>query len=372
MTLSDPDSTDLESDRPRIAVLYASRPGGPPLGFLVLSCRAFPEPSIVPAVLEISCAFATSPSTPDHVVVAERLGYRNTWLYDSPALYPDVWSVLALAATRTSRIGLGPGVLIPSLRHPMVNAAAIATLVSLAPGRVNVAIGSGFTGRMTMGQRPLSWTFVRKYVTTLQALLRGEAAEWDGAMIQMMHPAGFAPPRPIDVPMILGIGGPKGRAVADELADGVFVAGRPLGPGAGRCVVLTFGTVLGEDEDPGSPRVLDAAGHAAGVALHAIYERRRDVAEIAGSPEWLAELEEISPELRHIALHEGHLVELNERDAKVVTGDMLRRMGYARSAGEWRDRLAELEAAGATEIAYQPAGSDIPGELERFAQAAGL
>ena len=48
--------------------------------------------------------------------------------------------------------------------------AAIATLVHLAPGRVSIAIGSGFTGRMTLGQRPLPWKFVRRYVATVQAL----------------------------------------------------------------------------------------------------------------------------------------------------------------------------------------------------------
>jgi 5,10-methylenetetrahydromethanopterin reductase len=31
--------------------------------------------------------------------------------------------------------------------------------------------------------------------------------------------------------------------------------------------------------------------------------------------------------------------------------------------------MAMLEAAGATEIAYQPAGPDIAGELEAFASA---
>ena len=81
---------------------------------------------------ELSCAFATSMATPDHVAVAESLGYRRAWLYDSPALYPDVWVMLSRCADRTSTIGLGPGVLIPSLRHPMTNAAAIATLVDLA------------------------------------------------------------------------------------------------------------------------------------------------------------------------------------------------------------------------------------------------
>src|ERR1700739_1143973 len=106
--------------------------------------------------MDISCAFATSSDTPPHVELAEALGYKRAWLYDSPALYPDVWMVLSRCAERTSRIGLGTGVLVPSLRHPMVNAAAIAELVGQAPGRVAVAIGSGFTGRVSVGQRAQS------------------------------------------------------------------------------------------------------------------------------------------------------------------------------------------------------------------------
>lgn len=325
--------------------------------------------------MEISAAFATSLDTPEHVAIAEGLGYKRAWLYDSPALYPDVWAMLSLAAERTSRIHLGPAVLIPSLRHPMVNAAAIATLAHLAPGRLEVAIGSGFTGRMTLGQRPLPWKFVRQYVMAVQALLRGEKVEWEGRLIQMMHPSGFAPPRPIEVPMLLGIGGPKGAEVAAELAEGVFVAGAPRGynlpPGA-RCAVLTFGTVLDDTEDPGSERALAAAGHAAGVNLHGAYERGADLSRIPGADRWLAELDLIPETERHIALHDLHLIGLNERDARVVTGALLRQFGHARTAAEWRQRIEELAAYGATEIAYQPAGPDIPGELRRFAAAAGL
>ena len=112
--------------------------------------------------------------------------------------------------------------LVPSLRHPMTTAAAIGTLVELAPGRVNVAIGSGFTGRLTLGQKPLPWAFVREYVIAVQGLLAGETVEWEGAPIRMMHPDGFGAPRPIRVPIILGTGGPKGEGVAHELADGIF------------------------------------------------------------------------------------------------------------------------------------------------------
>src|SRR5271163_4105531 len=147
--------------------------------------------------MDISCAFATSSDTPTHVQLAETLGYRRAWLYDSPALYPDVWMVLSRCAERTSRIGLGPGVLVPSLRHPMVNAAAIAELVDQAPDRVAVAVGSGFTGRFSLGKRPLPWRQVAEYVRCLKKLLAGETAEWDGARIRMMHPSGYGATRPI-------------------------------------------------------------------------------------------------------------------------------------------------------------------------------
>src|SRR3954468_22870560 len=130
-------------------------------------------PPYCPAV-DLSCAFATSLDTPDHVRIAEELGYRRAWCSDSPALSPDVWMVLGQAAERTSTIGLGPAVLVPSLRHPMVNAAAIASLAALAPGRVAVAVGAGFTGRYTLGHRAMRWADVRTYVTVLRALLRGE------------------------------------------------------------------------------------------------------------------------------------------------------------------------------------------------------
>jgi 5,10-methylenetetrahydromethanopterin reductase len=314
-------------------------------------------------MLDISCAFATSMATPDHVAVAEDLGYRRAWLYDSPALYPDVWMILGECARRTSIIEIGPGVAIPSLRHPMVTAAAIGTLVQLAPGRVNVAIGSGFTGRLTLGQKPLRWAFVREYVLAVQGLLAGDTVEWEGAPIRMMHPDGFGAPRPIRVSMILGTGGPKGEAVARELADGVF-ATQPTS-GFDRCSVLAFGTVLDEDEDPGSPRAMAAAGHAAALIYHAVH-LSGGVATLPGGDRWLAALEEFPERERHLALHEGHLIHANERDLAVITGETLATFGIALDAAGWRDRLAQYEAAGATEIAYQPAGPDIAAELQRF------
>ena len=48
--------------------------------------------------MEISCAFPPGPHVVDHIVEAERLGYERAWLFDSPALYGDIWVIAALAA----------------------------------------------------------------------------------------------------------------------------------------------------------------------------------------------------------------------------------------------------------------------------------
>jgi 5,10-methylenetetrahydromethanopterin reductase len=325
--------------------------------------------------MKLSCAFATSVDTPDHVAVAESLGYRRAWLYDSPAIYPDVWMALALAADRTSTIGVGPGVLIPSLRHPMVNAGAIAALEALAPGRVAIGIGAGFTGRYTMGQKPLRWADVGRYVEVLRALLRGDVIEWEGAAVKMLHGPGFGAERPIDVPIFIGAGGPVGTEVALRVGDGIMAAGAPntVAPAGTEQVLLQFGTVLSEGEDLRSRRVLDAAGHALAVGFHARYERG-GVAALSGMPggeAWAAAVAAIPETERHLATHEGHLVRLAAIDEAAITeaADLIPAMSFSGTAGHLNDRVRGLAAAGVTEIAYQPAGPDIPGELERMADA---
>ena len=173
--------------------------------------------------MEVSCAFPTALDSPDNIALAEQLGYARAWVYDTPQQSPDVWMTLALAAERTERIGLGPGVLIPSLRHPMVNAAATATLAALAPGRVAIAFGTGFTGRRAMGYRAITWAYMESYIRAYRGLLQGEVVEWEGAQMQMLHPDGHAPARPVDVPILVGALGPKGHKVANELGDGLYV-----------------------------------------------------------------------------------------------------------------------------------------------------
>jgi 5,10-methylenetetrahydromethanopterin reductase len=257
----------------------------------------------------------------------------------------------------------------------MVSASAIATLAGMAEGRVAVAVGAGATGRSTMGQRPASWKYVADYVRTLRALLAGEEALWDGALVKMIHPKGFIPDRPIDVPILVAAAGSRGYAVARELGDGIFVTGSP--PGADDrpewCARLALGTVLGESERVDDPRVIDAAGHALAAVFHGAYERAgaTGVDRLPGGARWREALETVPVERRHLALHEGHLVTTSERDLPTVreAAPLLVDFSFTGTAAQVRERVQQLADGGVTEIAYQPAGPDIPVELERFMAA---
>lgn len=320
-------------------------------------------------MIAISCAFPPTPDTPGLVQLAEDLGYARAWIYDTPALQVDVWMTLALAAARTSRIGLGPGVLIPSNRHPLVTAAAIAHLESLAAGRTTYAFGTGFTGRHALGHKPLRWDDVVAYVETVRALLRGETVEYDGANIAMLHGPGQAPPRPIEPTFIVGVSGPKGEAAARRLGVGVF-ASNPV-EGFSSSVWLAQGTVIRDDESLDSERLLHAAGPGAAIAYHAGYQRRRPGFDtLPDADVWRASIEAVDPSVRHLELHRGHLTALSRHDEKVMTPRVAVQLTRSGTAAHWRDRLADAEARGATEVAYQPAGDDLPGELEAFIAAA--
>jgi 5,10-methylenetetrahydromethanopterin reductase len=327
--------------------------------------------------MDVSCAFPTALDSPAHIAVAEELGYRRAWVYDTPQQSPDVWMTLALAAERTERIGLAPGVLVPSLRHPMVNAAATATLAALAPGRVAVSFGTGFTGRRAMGYRAITWSYMESYIRAFRGLLRGDVVEWEGAQMQMLHPGGHAPARPVDVPVLIGALGPKGHRVAKELGDGLYVTLQlpEFMTEYSWVPYLVWGTVFDEGERADSEHARQAAGPGWALAYHGAYEfgGAAAVRVLPGGAQWLEVVERTPPERRHLAVHSGHCVELGEADQAAWQAGghtMVREVTMSGTREQIRQRLAEVAARGVTEIVFQPCGPDIRAELERFFDAA--
>jgi len=327
--------------------------------------------------MEVSCAFPTALDSPDNIALAEQLGYDRAWIYDTPQQSPDVWMTLALAAQRTERIGLGPGVLVPSLRHPMVNAAATATLCALAPGRVAVSFGTGFTGRRAMGYPAISWAFMVSYIRAYQGLLRGEVVEWEGARMRMLHPDGHAPARPVEVPVLIAALGPKGNQVARELGDGLFAT--LLMPefmtDYSWTAYLAWGTVLDEGEATDSDHARVAAGPGWALSLHGAYEfgGADAVRTLPGGDQWLNVIEQAPERQRHLAVHSGHCVALNAADEAAWRAGGHRTLLDVTLSGTRdtiRRTLEDYRSHGVTEIVFQPCGPDIRAELERFLDAA--
>lgn len=89
-----------------------------------------------------------------HAIKAEELGYSSIWVWDhillgSKHVFPvlDSLTMLTAVAARTERVRLGTGILVLSIRNPIVLAKQIATLDNLSDGRVTLGIAAGWYER---------------------------------------------------------------------------------------------------------------------------------------------------------------------------------------------------------------------------------
>jgi 5,10-methylenetetrahydromethanopterin reductase len=217
--------------------------------------------------IELSCGLPPGPDFADLAVLAEELGYTRAWIFDSAPLWEDPFVHLALAAVRTTRIGLATAVLIPSPRSVMTMASGIATIARLSGGRFRACFGTGYTARLAMGRGPIPLHALIDYVGTVRQLLAGETAIVDGNPARMLHAIGLTGPRPIEVPLWLSVFGPRGNERAGDVADGIIGPPHPTLPTA----TMASGTVLEPGEDHGPTRVREAIGPWRVVGWHAAY-----------------------------------------------------------------------------------------------------
>ncbi len=150
---------------------------------------------------------------------ADRLGYDGfflpeTWSYDTTVL-------LAEAAVRTERIGLGSGVLGVWGRSPGQIAMAAATLHDLSRGRFTLGLGAS-TKQLTEGLHDVPFTppvpKMRSVVAQVRALLRGERVPLEAATAARPLKLNL-PPAP-GVPIYLAGLADATVRLAGEVADG--------------------------------------------------------------------------------------------------------------------------------------------------------
>jgi alkanesulfonate monooxygenase SsuD/methylene tetrahydromethanopterin reductase-like flavin-dependent oxidoreductase (luciferase family) len=161
----------------------------------------------------------------------EQAGFGSAWIWDhfisrgrldDPVL--ECWSTLAAATQRTSSLRLGSFVTNVMNRHPAVLARIVATTAELAPGRVELGIGSGghpaehTAYGIDFPPRPVRGEHLVEAMEVLRRLFTGGPVDYEGRHYRLE--GAHAYPRPTPVPrIILGGETPAGARLAAWHAD---------------------------------------------------------------------------------------------------------------------------------------------------------
>jgi 5,10-methylenetetrahydromethanopterin reductase len=286
--------------------------------------------------------------------VAERAGFDQLWVSNDLFLH-SAPVLLAHAASRTSRLQLGTGIMNPYSVHPAELAMMAATLQEVTGGRFLLGLGAGAEDflRWAGMERPRPLGRTREAVHAIRALLAGErpseSPDAGAGWTRDAHLRIAGQPTPI----YLGVMSPRMLALAGELADGALpllfppehfptaaaqaaegarVAGRsPAALDLAACVWASI------DEDPDRARLALAEKIAYYGPSFAPY-----LLERAGLT--LADFAPVTAALERAGLAAA---------AREVTPMMLR-LGIAGSADDVIDRCRWLLEQGATHVSFGP------------------
>ncbi|MBS0642331.1 MAG: hypothetical protein JSS43_20905, partial [Proteobacteria bacterium] len=156
------------------------------------------------------------------------------------------------------------------------------------------------------------------------------------------------------------------------IADGLISLGGPA-EGFATCLVSTNGTVLDDGEDVTSPRAATALRPIVALGYHKRYmDDPETVKELPNGAAWLASVERVGETVRHLSVHRGHNLDVSNGHDHLVDVSDAKRLTFTGTRAELRDRLAQLEARGATGIIFGTSGYDVERELRAYAEVAGL
>ena len=293
----------------------------------------------------------------DYGMRAEERGFRAAWFPE--ITFGDAFGPATAVATKTSRIGLGTGVVGIWSRSAVTMALQAATLNELSDGRLLLGVGlqargyvEGWHGQTY--ERPVR--AMREYVTILRRILSGENVTFEGEIFSvhgfqlMMQP----PEQPARIYMAAI--GPQMTRLAGELADGII----------GYCYSAAYlrDTVL-PNLQAGAERAgrsLDGFDIACGFPA-IVTPDDAGLEQIKGQVMMFATAKSSSPEYASSFAAAGYdVTPIQERvDAGdvdgalgLVTDEMADALTIAGSPDNVRRRIAEYRDAGLTTVALNP------------------
>jgi len=332
--------------------------------------------------MEYSLIVATSADSWKVAQRAETLGFDAVWFEDSQMVAADPFVVMAAAAMNTQRIRLGTGVCIPSNRIPPVTANMLATLNSLAPGRIDWGVGTGFSGRRAMGLPALGMNYFGHYIETVKGLLARETVEWEFSgrkrKIRFLNPERDLFNTTDAIPCHIAANGPMSRQLTaasrshwiaifanlDQARADIEAMNRAYrdagqDPANFRKSIFTFGAMLREGETYHSTRVRQQAGPTSVMVLHNLMERQygdlgtggiQDEALLAA---YSALYDSYSPaDARYLSLHRGHALFLREDEEPLISGEFIQQVSCSGTPDELAARVRALRDMGYTGVGF--------------------
>lgn len=315
-----------------------------------------------PADRAVTLALQSDKSTSDYATLArriERWGFDGLSIYGDLGFQPPVPALMTTAA-HSERLRLGPACLNPFTTHPVEVAGQIAALDEASGGRAYLGLtrGSWLSELAVPQDRPL--TALRDTIEIVRRLLSGDTSGYVGAVhrIETGFRLRYTPLRP-RVDILLGVWGPKGAALAAELADEVKIGGT-ANPDMVRLMSGWLATGCRDSgRDPaevglaaGAVTVVDTDGEAARDRARTEVAMYLDVVAaldrtVTVDPDLLAELRILLAEDRHQAA------------GALLPDDLLDRFAFAGTPEQVAAQAAGLFEAGATRVEFgTPHGLD--------------
>jgi 5,10-methylenetetrahydromethanopterin reductase len=154
----------------------------------------------------------------------EELGADDLWVVEDLGWTGSISAAaLALAATRTLRVGLGIAPV--ALRNAALLAMEVGNLARVHPGRLAAGVGHGVPGWMRqVGAEPArKLARLEETIVAVRGLLAGDEVELHGREVtvdglRLVHPPTVTPP------IVTGVVRPRSLELSGRVADGTILA----------------------------------------------------------------------------------------------------------------------------------------------------